>query len=151
MKHSHYYLALLVIISYMLYECLKFGNDVELSGQEVNDEILAKVTRLTGVIFPEGTEGRNYLYYGSGIDDALSIKVFIPAEKEEEFLENTIFSEGENKESYIHLGKEKNWWKLDSLTDPTYTIYNYPNGNMIECTMGEENGKTVVYMSWITV
>ena len=151
MKHSHYYLALSVIAAYMLYGCLNFGNDVELSGEEINDEVITKVTSLTGVVFPEGSKGMNYLYYGSGIDDALSIKVSIPPSKKDEFLNNTIFTSGENKEPYIHIGKEKAWWNLDSINDPVYTIYNFPNGNMIECTVGKEDGETIAYLTWITV
>ena len=135
----------------MLYGCLKFGDDIELSGNDIDSTILAKVTMLTGVVFPAGTVGRNYLFYGSGIDDALAIKVSIPKEKEEEILNNTVFTSGENNQPYIHIGRDKSWWKLESITDPVYTIYNFPNGNMVECTMGEEAGETVVYLSWITV
>jgi hypothetical protein len=151
MKNSHFYLAVLTILAYVLYGCLKFGSDVELKGKEVNDEVLAKVTRLTGVEFPTGTEGRNYLYFGSGIDDALAIKVSIPEEKKEEFLGNEIYKSGNSEEPYLHLGRHKNWWKLNSMDDPVNTSFNYPNGNMIECSLGVEDGKTVIYISWITV
>ncbi|MFC2133765.1 hypothetical protein ACFLTH_04040 [Bacteroidota bacterium] len=135
----------------LLAGCLRFGEDVELSGEDVNSDILAKVTKLTGVVFPEGTKGKNYLYFGSGIDDALAIKVSIPKEKKEEFLMNEIFKLGMNEEPYIQLGKENDWWKLESLADPVHTLYSFPNGNGIECSVGEESGETIVYLTWITV
>lgn len=151
MKNSHYYLALLVILSYILYGCLKFGDDVELAVEEVDTDVLSKVTMLTSVVFPDGSEGRNYLYFGSGIDDALAIKVSIPRDKKDEFLKNIVFTSGEKKEPYIHIGREKIWWNPDSLTNPDYTIYNFENGDMLECTIGEENGETIAYISWITI
>jgi hypothetical protein len=151
MNYSHNLIIVFTILSAVLVACLKFGDDVELSGQEVNSEILGKVTSLTGVIFPEGTEGRNYLYFGSGIDDALAVKVSIPQDKKEEFLQNEIFISGSNNKPYVQLGKNKNWWKINSLKNPVCTIYNFSNGNMIECAVGEENGETIVYLSWITV
>ncbi len=131
--------------------CLDFGEDVELSGKDVNATILAKVTKLTNVVFPNGTKGENYIYFGSGIDPALVIKVSIPKDKKDEFLKNTIFVLGKNKESFIHFGKDKSWWKAESLIDPVHTIYNCPNGDAIECSVGEESGVTVVYLSWATI
>lgn len=100
--------SIILILSFLLSGCLSFGEDVELSGKEVNNAILAKVNKHTGVVFPEGTAGKNYFYYGSGIDDALAIKVSIPIDKKEEFLNNTIFTSGENTEPYIHIGSDKN-------------------------------------------
>lgn len=151
MKNSHLFIVLLAVLSFLFTGCLDFGDDVELSGNDVDSTILAKVTKLTGVVFPEGTVGKNYLYFGSGIDDALAIKVSIPIKKKEKFLMNDIYTSGTNKEPYIHLGNDKSWWKLESLTDPVYTIYNFPNGNMIECAVGEEDSETIVYLSWITI
>lgn len=132
--------SIILILSFLLSGCLSFGEDVDLSGKEVNNAILAKVKKHTGVVFPEGTAGKNYIYYGSGIDDALAIKVSIPIDKKEEFLNNTIFTSGENTEPYIHIGSDTNWWKLESLTDPVYTIYNFPNGDMVECSARMESG-----------
>ena len=131
--------------------CLNFGKDVVLSGKEVDSAVLANVTKLTGVTFPNGTVGKEYLYFGSGIDDALVIKVSIPRDKKEEFFKNTIFAAGRDKEPYINLGQEKRWWKVKFLVAPIHTIYDFPNGDMIECSVGEEFGETIVYLSWITV
>jgi len=131
--------------------CLDFGEDVELSGKDVDTTILAKVTKITNVPFPSGTIGKNYIYFGSGIDPSLVIKVSIPRDKKDEFLKNTIFVSGKNKEPYIHLGKGKSWWKVESLIDPVQTIYDCPNGDLIECSVGEELGETVVYLSWCSI
>ncbi|MCD4780234.1 MAG: hypothetical protein K8S27_06785 [Candidatus Omnitrophica bacterium] len=131
--------------------CLNFGKDVTLSGKEVDGTVLADVTKLTGVTFPDGTMGKEYLYFGSGIDDALVIKVSIPRDKKEEFFENAIFAAGRDEEPYINLGQGRSWWNVKSLAAPIHTIYDFPNGDMIECSVGEESGETIVYLSWITV
>ena len=142
---------LLFSLIVLLTGCLDFGKDVDLSGKKVDNAVLINVTRLTGVAFPNGTVGKEYIYFGSGIDDALAIKVSIPKDKKEEFFKNTIFVSGRVEEPYIHLGEGKSWWKVKSLTAPVHTIYDFPNGNMIECSVGEESGETIVYLSWITI
>ncbi|MEN8127084.1 MAG: hypothetical protein ABFR90_04675 [Planctomycetota bacterium] len=143
--------VLLFSLALLLGGCLDFGEDIELSGEDVDSTVLANVTKLTGVVFPAGTEGKHYIYWGSGIDPALAIKVSIPKDRKSEFFKNTIFVSGKNKEPYIHLGKGKSWWKVESLTNPIHTRYDFSNGDVIECTVGEESGETIVYLSWITV
>jgi hypothetical protein len=80
-----------LIFLLVLVGCLEFGDDVELSGDEVEASVLAEVERITGVNFPEGTEGLNYFFLGSGIDDALWLKAIVPEEKIAELLQNQIF------------------------------------------------------------
>lgn len=142
---------LLIFLVVMLTGCLNFGEDIELSGKEMDSSVLTSVTKLTGVNFPGGTVGKEYIYFGSGIDNALAIKVSIPRDKKDEFLKNTIFTEGRSKEPYVQLGKRKSWWKVQKLTNPIHTIYDFPNGGMIECSVGEESNEIIVYLSWITV
>ena len=57
--------------------CLECGEDVELVTMNVTVRELAEVSQRTGIRFPEGTTGLGYLFLGSGIDDALAIKVSI--------------------------------------------------------------------------
>lgn len=131
--------------------CLDFGEDVELSGIEIDHTVLSRVTAVTNIAFPTGTVGKDYIYYGSGIDDALTIKVAIPEEKKEEFFSNPVFTEGKDEVPYIQLGKDKSWWNLDYLVDPTHRILDFPNGDMVEISIGEESGELIAYVSWITV
>jgi hypothetical protein len=58
--------------------CLPFGDDIELVGGEITGKEIKEVAALTGLTFPNGTKSIGYYFMGSGIDDALSIKVSIP-------------------------------------------------------------------------
>ena len=65
---------------------LKFGDDIELIAPNVTAREMAEVTQRTGIQFPVGATGLGYMFFGSGIDDALAIKVLIPEEKKSDFL-----------------------------------------------------------------
>jgi|TARA_B110000196_G_scaffold313805_1_gene321018 hypothetical protein len=64
---------------------LKFGDDNELIAPNVTSKEMAEVTQRTGIQFPVGATGLGYVFFGSGIDDALAIKVLIPEEKKSDF------------------------------------------------------------------
>lgn len=143
-------LSLIFLIS-MLMGCMNYGENIELSGKEVDSNILSKVSKLTEVLFPEGAVGKKYVYFGEGLDDSLAIKVSIPRNKKDEFLKNTIFTNGKNELPHVPLLDSKSWWDVQSLTDPVHTGYDFPNGNRIECSIGEEFDQTTIYLHWITI
>ena len=66
------------MVTVFFWGCLKFGYDIQLTPNDITAKELAKVTQLTGIQFPEGTADLGYLYLGSGIDDALTLKIIIP-------------------------------------------------------------------------
>lgn len=59
---------------------------MKLGAPDVTARELAKVSQGTGIQFPEGKAGLGYVFLGSGIDDALAIKVSIPELKKADFL-----------------------------------------------------------------
>jgi hypothetical protein len=68
--------------------CLEFGADTELLAPNVTLQHIQQVSSLTGIQFPDGSTGLAYYYLGSGIDDALALKVAIREDKKEAFLQN---------------------------------------------------------------
>ena len=132
----------------LLTGCLDFGDDTEVVAPDVTAQHLQQVSSLTGIQFPDGSAGLAYLSLGSGIDDALIAKVAIPTDKKEEFLQNEIFQQGSTETPYIQIGKQKSWWKIESLMDRTNRILQLPNARFVRCTLGVEDGKWVAYISW---
>ncbi len=130
--------------------CLDFGRDTELVAPHVSAQHLQEVTKLTGIVFPAGSTGLAYLYEGSGIDPSLAVKVQLPAEKKEEFLENRIFRTGSEVAPQAQIGKSKPWWHLDKLAERINRTTNSPGSGYVECTLGMENGELIVYISWFT-
>ena len=134
----------------LLVGCLNFGNDVELVGSEITGKEMIQVSELTGLTFPNGTKSIGYYFMGSGIDDALSIKVSIPEGTKDEFLKNEIFQNGNNSEASIQIGRSRSWWKLDELKDRIDGSSQLPKGRYAECTLGIEEGNWVAYISWMS-
>lgn len=131
--------------------CLEFGKDTEVLGPNITASHLQQVSSLTGIQFPEGTIGLAYYYLGSGIDDALAAKLVIPQDKKDTFLQNEIFQKGSTNSPNIQIGKLKPWWKINDLTDRTDRTIQLPQSRFVECTLGSETGKWVVYVSWISM
>ena len=134
----------------LLVGCLNFGDDVELVGAEITGKEMIQVSELIGLTFPNGTKSIGYYFMGSGIDDALSIKVSIPEGTKDEFLKNEIFQNGNNSEASIQIGRSRSWWKLDELKDRIDGSSQLPKGRYAECTLGKEEGSWVAYISWMS-
>jgi len=94
---------------------LKFRDDIEPIAPNVTSKQLNDATMLTGIQFPAGSTDLGYVFFGSGIDDALAIKVLIPNEKQSEFLKNDMFQSGNKNNPSVQIGRLQIWWKLNQL------------------------------------
>ena len=131
-------------------EPLSFGKDEEWSGEGFTRAKLDAITKLTGVKFPEGAEGVELFYQGSGLDDALAAKVRIPRQGMEEFSGNTVFSEGEAAAPRMEAGKGKAWWKVRELEERIDRKQSLPDARFLEVSVGKEGEEMVVYLSWFS-
>ena len=127
---------------------LKFGDDIELIAPKVTAKEMVEVTQRTGIQFPIGTTGLGYVFFGSGIDDSLAIKVLIPGEKKSDFLENDLFQSGEKNKPSVQIGSNQSWWNLKELKDREDRTKSLPKGRYIECSFGKAEEKWIAYISW---
>ena len=140
------YLGSLLIVS-----CLDFGDDIELFVAEINGKEINCVTEITGLTFPNGTEPVGYYFLGSGIDRALVLKVMIADDQKEEVFKNEIFEKGNDTKSNHTIAKQQEWWKVDELTERIDRKMELPKAEYLECTVGLEDGKTYVYVTWFEI
>ena len=124
---------------------LKFGDDIELIAPKVTAKEIVEVTQRTEIQFPIGTTGLGYVFFGSGIDDSLAIKVLIPNEKKSDFLKNDLFQSGEKNKPSFQIGSNQSWWNLKELKDRTKSL---PKGRYVECSFGKAEEKWIAYISW---
>ena len=129
---------------------LKFGDDIELIAPKVTAKGMVEVTQHTGIQFPIGTTGLGYVFFGSGIDDALAIKVLIPNEKQSDFLKNDLFQSGNKNKPSVQIGRNQVWWKLNELNKREDYTKQLPQGKYVACSFGKENGKLIAYISWMS-
>ena len=128
--------------------CLQFGSDDEYSGAAVDAGILTFVSQTTGIHFPHGTEGLEYVYRGSGIDDALYLKVAIPEGKKDEFLKNPIFQQENDNPKLSNMTLDKAWWEPSSLKDPLHKDMTINGNEFLGCSVGEAGGQLIAYVHW---
>ncbi|MDP6083405.1 MAG: hypothetical protein QGI37_06425 [Verrucomicrobiota bacterium] len=129
---------------------LKFGDDIELVAPNVTAKELAEVTQRTGIQFPVEATGLGYVFFGSGIDDSLAIKVLIPDEKKSDFLKNDLFQSGEKNKPSVQIGSNQSWWNLKELKDRVDRTKSLTKGRYVECSFGKAEGKWVAYISWMS-
>ena len=111
---------------------------------------MAEVTQRTGIQFPVGATGLGYVFFGSGIDDALAIKVLIPEEKKSDFLKNDLFQSGEKNKPSVQIGSNQSWWNLKELKNRVDRTKRLPKGRYIECFFGKAEETWVAYISWMS-
>ena len=70
-----------LVVATFFYGCLDFGKDINLVSPYVTSRELEIVSKRTGIIFPVGTTGLGYFFQGSGIDDAIALKIIVPENK----------------------------------------------------------------------
>tara|TARA_B100001248_G_scaffold117500_1_gene87869 strand:- start:547 stop:939 length:393 start_codon:yes stop_codon:yes gene_type:complete len=130
---------------------LDFGDDIELVGAKITGKEINYVSEITGLTFPNDTEPLGYYFLGSGIDRALVLKVMIADDQKEEVFKNEIFEKGNDTKSNHTIAKQQEWWKVDELTDRIDRKMELPKAEYLECTVGLEDGKTYVYVTWFEI
>ena len=84
------------------------------------------------------------MFFGSGIDDALAIKVLIPEEKKSDFLKNDLFQSGEKNKPSVKIGSNQSWWNLKELKDREDRTKSLPKGRYIECSKQQSQSQFCV-------
>jgi hypothetical protein len=126
-----------------------FCQDIPVSGAVFDQRHLFQhLTRLTGLNYPEGTKWLGYFNCGSGMDTALAAKLEIPEYKKEEFLQNDVFKKGRDEFPIVQIGRTLKWWQVDSLHDRIDRTLQLPDSSTVECSLGYEENKLIVYISW---
>ena len=147
---KHFLLATIAIVIIGTGCELKFGDDIELIAPNVTSKEMTVVTERTGIQFPIVATGLGYVFLGSGIDDALAIKVLIPNENQSDFLKNDLFQSGNKDEPSVQIGRNQDWWKLNELNKREDYAKQLPKGKYVACSFGKENGKLIAYISWMS-
>ncbi|MFP6872429.1 MAG: hypothetical protein VCA55_02880 [Verrucomicrobiales bacterium] len=139
-----------VMASMLVGGCLKFGDDIHLVAPDVTASELEEVSQRTGIVFPQGTTGLGYVFFGSGIDDSLAIKVAIPGGMTTNFLENDLFQGGDGAAASIQIGRGQHWWTPGKLKERKDYRKDLPQGRYVECTFGREGSRWIAYISWMS-
>jgi hypothetical protein len=129
--------------------CFRFGDDIELSGDRITAAHLKEISALSGIQFPAGSHGIEYFYKGDAIDPSLLAKIEIPKEKREEILANNVFKLGK-ADGGVLAGAVPKWWQPEKLTSRIYRNHALDHARFLECFLGEEDGKLMLYLLWMT-
>lgn len=138
----------LFVLSRMKLPFLSFGDDIELSGAAFDQKTLDQVSKITGLTFPDGTQGLEYAYFGSGIDDSMVAKIRIPDWKKEEFMFNLPFAPDDGTVPFHIMGAGQPWWRLETLTDRSTASNSLPHAQHLSVIIGHQGDEVIVYVSW---
>ena len=72
---------------------------------------------------------------------SIALKIMIPENKKQSFLENEIFKSGESSKPSIQIGRRESWWKLDDIIERIDRAKELPKGRYMECSIGREDSK----------
>ena len=106
---------------------------------------------LLALLFQMAQKLWKIIFFGSEIDRSLVFKVAISEAKREAFIRNEIFENGNHVKSDKHFTNKQDWRKVDELTERIHRNLGLPYVKFVECTVGRENGKTHVYVSWFEI
>lgn len=98
--------------------------------------------------FPIGSKLVGICHENADMASRVATKVELPDSCREEFLRNSIFLKGEDRLPHYQLGSTLPWWKRTQLKSRVDRTQHLPTNIYVECSLGEESGKQVVYVSW---
>lgn len=108
----------------------------------------ALVKEITGIELPPGAK---FVGFCRGVKDSnvcAATKIEIPSEQRAAFEADPAFARGQPSLTRYELGSRAPWWRRPRLSSRVTRIRFHPSGLYVECSVGEEEGRTVIYLSW---
>lgn len=78
----------------------------------------------------------------------VATKFELPDQNREDLMQNAIFRVGIERAPHYELGSQTYWWRRNRLKSRIDRVQYLPSGTYVECSIGLEDGVTVVYVSW---
>jgi len=126
----------------------------ELDARSFSAKSLKMVEDRIGLTLPAGSRGLNMFYdHFHCIDPYFVAKIEIPASSHEAFTKQLepIPEKWQLKDSaQIQLSKKVAWWNPSEATIRRQR-WSMPNGNGVWVLLCEENGRWILYVSWVCV
>jgi hypothetical protein len=120
----------------------------EIHGAEQLASHLPLVSRCTGLLFPPGARLVGLCHERPSLESRVATKFVMPECDREAFLLNRIFTEGIDRPSHYELGSRTVWWLRGRMQARVDRVQYLSAGTYVECSLGIEDGQTVVYVSW---
>ncbi len=121
---------------------------LELRGDQLTADHVRLVTEHTTIVFPPDARLIGLCHQDKSMSARIATKFELPDHCREAFLQNAIFHAGIEGTPHYALGSRTSWWHRDHLKSRMDRVQYLPNGTYVECSMGLEDGRTVVYVSW---
>ena len=150
-KYMKQFLCILIFLP--LAGCLKFGDNVNLSGKEINKITIQRIENTSKIKLQNDTLHLEYSYFGDTIDPYWLYKGELTPTGYESVFKNIVFSELDTKnENDIFMGTgTKKWWRPKAMKNATFKKKTFQNGSMLTCSIGKEVNKHIVYISYHTM
>lgn len=144
-------IILIGISTLLLSGCLKFGENIELTGAEITPQEIENMGARTGITFPVGTTGQNYYYHGDTMDPWFIARLVIPRADRDTFLKNDIFTQDEIRQPALGAFTKHSWWTPEALHNRMDGATPIPSSRNVEVFLGEHGSDLILLIHWWTM
>ena len=121
---------------------------LEIPESELSPEHMEVVSGHTGLLFPRTARLVGLCHRDISLASHVATKFILPESDRENFLQNKIFISGIERQPHYGLGSRTAWWRRGRLQSRVDRVQYLRSGTYVECSLGIEDGQTVVYVSW---
>lgn len=120
----------------------------ELLGPEITSSHLQIVAKHTRLAFPASVRLVGLCHERPSLESRVAAKLTLAETDREALFQNSIFTEGLERPPHYELGSRASWWRRGRLQTRVDRVQYLETGTYIECSLGIEDGQTVLYLSW---
>jgi hypothetical protein len=142
-------LACVVVSSFLMTSCLKFGDEFEFLAPDVTAAHLKHIEERTCIDLPEGSVGMALYSNATGIDPWMVAKIHIPPDKVNALLASKPFEGYKLGHSTLISGADRPWWTPDQMNKPLTGDIKRSNA-FVNWSLGREGEKHMLYIRWDT-
>lgn len=141
-------ISLNLLLLFGCVDLLPFGEDIEKSGSEIGQTEFDTINSRLSITLPPGTTGIEYRYIGSGIDDSLRTKLFIPEDELREA--QAIVQQLLSDEAMVIPDDFGGWLDTDSAEIVIEHAGAWSEFNYGSAVLTKEGGEYFLYLYWFT-
>ena len=141
--------ACVVVSSFLMTSCLKFGEELEFFEPNVTAKHLEVIEKRTGIDLPQGSVGMVLYSNATSIDPWMLAKIKIPADKVEALRKSKPFTSPPPKSPTSITDPTRPWWKPQDLINAS-NGESSRGSQLLQWTLGQEKDDQMLYISWYT-
>ena len=132
--------------------CLKFGENIDLKGNEIKDKTIKSIEKISKIKFPNDSIHLRFSYFGDTIDPYWHYKGELTKNGYKELIQDNEFTSLNDIDNNNFIQSETdNWWNPQMMDFGVRKKKDFPDSSQLTYSIGKEKNKFVVYISYHTL